>query len=291
MKKFCELCPRMCKINRAKACGFCGASQNMSVAHVSLHFGEEPCISGQYGSGTIFFSHCNLKCIFCQNEILRDGKIGKEISPKYLASIFKRLEKMGAHNINLVSGMHYANKIIEALKIYKPKIPIVWNTNSYETPKTIKELSNYVDIFLADLKFFSSELSIKLAQCPNYFDIASQAIKTMRECIPTDVFNKNGIMQKGIIIRHLCLPNNTKDSKDIIDYISKNFSTTIVSLMSQYTPFGRAKEIPELARKLKPIEYNNVLHHLQQKHKGKIYVQELDSATETQIPIWDITTV
>ena len=291
MKSNCNICPRNCNADRKTICGFCGAPQNLKVAHVGLHFGEEPCISGTKGSGTIFFSHCNLKCIFCQNSILRDGVVGKEISVEYLVEIFKHLEQMDAHNINLVSGMHYANEIIAALKIYKPKIPIVWNTNSYEKPETLEKLAGLVDIYLADLKFYDSNLSTKTAKCSNYFSVASQAITKMRALIPNDEYDSNGIMKKGLIIRHLCLPNHTEDSIAIVDYITKHYPTTTVSLMSQYTPYDKAKETLDLNRKLKPIEYNKVLRHLQKAHKGQIYAQDFSSATEDQIPAWDISTV
>ena len=287
MNNFCEICPRKCNANRNNKKGFCGAPKSLVVAHADLHFGEEPFISGTCGSGTIFFSHCNLKCVFCQNAILRDGKIGKEISIEHLIEIIKRLEARGAHNINFVSGMHYADVVIEALEKYKPKIPIVWNTNGYETVKMVKKLAKYVDVFLPDLKFFDPAVSSKFASCPNYFEVASKAIIEMRRQKPIDVFNEKGIMTSGVAIRHLVLPNYTTDSKKIIDFLSNNLPNTQLSLMSQYIPFDKAKNYSDINRKLKPIEYNAVLHHAQNIFNGKIFAQDFSSATEDYIPKWN----
>lgn len=285
MTNLCNTCPRKCNKNRQSEFGFCGAPEKLKVAHVGLHFWEEPCISGTKGSGTIFFSHCNLKCVFCQNQILRDGKIGKEISIIHLVEIFKRLEKMGAHNINLVSPSHYSTKIVEALKLYRPKIPIVWNSNGYENLETLDAIAPFVDVFLVDLKFFDSTLSQKLANCPNYFEIASKAVLKMRQILPTDKF-ENGIMTKGVIVRHLVLPNHTDDSLAIIGFLAKNLQTTTLSLMSQYTPFGEAKNMPDISRTLKPIEYNRVLRYAQNKMKGVLFAQDVSSASEAYVPIW-----
>ena len=287
MKNLCEICPRNCKKDRVTSLGFCGAPSKLIVAHADLHFGEEPFISGKSGSGTIFFSHCNLKCVFCQNAPLRDGKIGKEITVERLIELYKRLESLGASNINLVSPMHYATQIVESLKIYKPKIPIVWNSNGYEKVETIQGVSKYIDVFLPDLKFCDSELSTRLAQCPNYFEVATKAILEMRKQKPNDIFNKNGIMQSGVAIRHLILPNHTKDSKKIIDFLSENLPTTTISLMSQYVPYGKATEIQDINRALKPIEYNNVLSYAKNKLRGNIFSQDLASATTQYIPKWN----
>lgn len=281
------MCPRNCNVDRSLNQGFCGAPNKLVVAHADLHFGEEPFVSGTNGSGTVFFSHCNLKCAFCQNAELRDGKIGKEITPARLVKIIKELEHKGACNINFVSGMHYVNQIIEALEIYRPKVPIVWNTNAYEKVETIKKLSKYVDVFLPDLKFFDSALSQRLAACPNYFDVATKAILEMRKQKPTDEFFENGVMKSGVAVRHLVLPNHTQDSKKIVDFLSSFLDGTILCLMSQYVPFDKAKNMPDLNRKLKPIEYNSVLHYAQSKLAGKIFAQEFSSATEEYIPKWN----
>lgn len=286
MTSTCNICPRNCNADRNKKCGFCHASEKMMVAHFGLHFGEEPCISGTAGSGTIFFCNCNLKCKFCQNDILRDGSIGKEISVLRFVEIVKQLEAMGANNINLVSPMHYVPQIVEAFKIYRPKIPVVYNTNAYEKIETLKQIAPFVDVFLPDLKYFDSELSGRLSLCKNYFEVASKAILFMRQQKPVDVF-ENGLMKSGVIVRHLVLPNHTNDSIKIVDFINQNLNNTIVSLMSQYVPYGEAKNMPDINRTLKPIEYNKVLRHLEKNHTGQIYCQDPTSATEEYIPHWN----
>ena len=285
MNNLCNICPRNCNANRKTKLGFCGAPSAIKVAHVGLHFWEEPCISGTRGSGTVFFSHCNLRCVFCQNAELRDGKIGKEISTQHLVEVFKRLEKMGAHNINLVSPTHYSTQILDALKTYKPDIPVVWNSNGYETIETIKKVAPYVDVFLVDLKYYDSALSARLSFCPNYFEVASKTILEIRKIVGADIF-ENGLMKKGLIVRHLVLPNHTDDSLQIIDFLAEKMPNTIFSLMSQYVPYAEAKNFEDISRKLKPIEYNRVLHYAQSKMKGTIFAQDTASASEIFIPTW-----
>ena len=258
MKTLCNICPRNCNVDREENLGVCKATNKVVVSKVMLHYYEEPPISGvdtdestANGSGAIFFSNCNLKCIYCQNCEISSGGLGKEISINTLADIFKQLENAGANNINLVSPTHYTNQIIEALNIFKPKIPIVWNTSGYEKSETIEKLKNYVDIFLTDFKYFDSNLSQRLSNAKNYPDNCKQAILQMRQNVPNDIF-ENGIMKKGIIIRHLVLPNQTEDSKNIIEWINDNLgNNTYISLMSQYVPMYKAKEIDEINRKIK----------------------------------------
>ena len=246
------------------------------------HFWEEPIISGTNGSGAVFFSHCSLKCVFCQNyEISHEGK-GEIITPQQLAEIFKDLEKQGAHNINLVSPTHYTNEIIQALNIYKPNIPIVWNTNGYEEVKTIKKLKDYVDIFLTDLKYFSPEFSAEFSGAPNYFEKASKAILQMRKNQPKDII-ENGIMKNGVIIRHLVMPTLTADSIKILNWIKENLGTeTIVSLMSQYLPYYKAKS--PINRKLKPLEYKILLKKCEEFGFFNGYFQDFASASTNYIP-------
>ena len=287
MEYFCDICPRNCRADRKIKTGFCGATNKLVVAHADLHFGEEPFISGTNGSGAIFFSHCNLKCVFCQNAMLRDGKIGKEITINHLVEIIKKLENRGAHNINLVSGMHYSKQIIEALKIYKPAIPIVWNSNGYEKVETIKELAEYVDVFLPDLKFFDTNISQELAHCPNYFEFASKAILEMKKQKPNNIYDKNGTLRSGVVVRHLVLPNRTKDSKQIIDFVSSLLPNTTICIMSQYVPLDKALSIPSLSRRLMPIEYNNIVSYAKKRIKGDIFIQEMSSATVQMIPNWN----
>ena len=284
MNNLCNICPRMCNVNREISVGFCGCGNLPIISKVMLHHFEEPPISGTNGSGAIFFGSCTLKCVYCQNYDISTECKGKPVSIETLASIFKQLESAGAHNINLVTPTHFTKQIIEALKIYKPKIPIVWNTSGFERAETIAMLKDYVDIFLADLKYFSDDLSSKFSLAPNYFESCSGAIMQMRKNLPDDIF-ENGLMKKGIIIRHLCLPNQTKDSEKIIDWIyDKLGNKTFVSLMSQYTPMGNASKFSELNRKLKPIEYKLLCNKLNKLGFANVFLQDLDSASEEYTP-------
>lgn len=291
MENLCNVCPRNCNINRDTTLGFCKASNKLRISKVMQHFFEEPIISGteendtlKNGSGTIFFSSCNLKCQYCQNSEISTDALGKEISTKALADIFKQLENAGVNNINLVTPTHYTLQIIDALKIYKPKIPIVWNTSGYEKAETIKMLNGYVDIFLTDLKYYSSELSGKLSLAPNYFEEASKAILEMRKIVPEDI-TQNGLMKKGLIIRHLALPNQTADSKMIIKWIYENLGNkTIISLMSQYVPMANACLHPEINRKIKPIEYKILVNLLNDYGFKNAFTQEFESAETIYTP-------
>ena len=273
----CNSCPRKCNIDRSNSVGFCGQSEKLKVALYQLHFYEEPCISGTKGSGTIFFSGCNLKCMFCQNYQISQQNKGKEISVRQLVNIFKKLEKMGAHNINLVTPSHYVDKIIEALDIYKPNIPIIYNTSGYDSVENIQKLKDYVDIYLTDFKYFSSELAGYLSRAKDYPDVAKKAIHQMRLNCPEDKFDKNSMMQKGIIIRHMVLPDQTVDSINILQYIKQNYPQTIISLMSQYTPCYKALEDNKYNRKLKKLEYTRVVMYAR-KLQLNGYIQDMQSA-------------
>ncbi len=292
MENFCSICPRNCKVNRDVNFGFCKCSNKVKVSKVMLHYYEEPPISGEekngikpHGSGAIFFSGCNLGCIYCQNTEISHGAIGKEISIETLADIFKQLEDAGAYNINLVTPSHFTPQIIEAFKIYKPKIPVVWNTSSYEKPETIKLLAGYVDIFLADMKYFESDLAGKLSFAKDYPKTAKNAILEMRKLQPIDKFDENGIMQSGLIVRHLVLPNCTHDSIKVFDWINENLGNkTLVSLMAQYVPMGEAKSNPLINRKIKPLEYKIVLRHLQKLGFENAFIQDQDSASDVYTP-------
>lgn len=284
----CDICPRKCNIDRSKAVGFCGMTNTVKLAKADVFMWEEPCISGTNGSGAVFFSGCNLRCCFCQNFQISNQNFGKEISTKRLAQIFKELAEKDVHNINLVSPSHFVNQIIEALKIYKPKIPIVYNSNGYESVETIKKLKNYVDIYLVDLKFCSSELSQRYCKANNYFEVATSAIKEMISQKPK-VIVQNGIMKQGVIIRHLVMPNQTADSLKILQWIADNAKENcLVSLMCQYTPYFNAKNFPEINRKLKPIEYKIVLTRANELGLTNGYAQDMSSATEDFIPLWDL---
>ncbi len=282
----CIICPRKCNCDRSKSVGFCGMDDNLTVALATLHFGEEPCISGKRGSGTIFFSGCNLKCVYCQNCEISSKHFGEKITVKRLSEIFKELVEQGAHNINLVTPTHFSTLICQALDIYHPNVPIVYNTSGYESEEAIEKLSGYVDIFLTDLKYMDSNLSSEYSSAKDYFDVSFKAIKKMRDVISKDEFDDDGMMKKGVIIRHLVLPNCTQDSLNILDLISKEFPGTLVSLMGQYTPCYKAKDILKLNRPLKPIEYKIVLNRAEELNlKG--YCQDLSSEGE-YIPTFDL---
>ena len=288
MENLCNICPRNCNVNRTTTVGFCKGTDKIKLSKVMLHYFEEPIISGTgdsaNGSGAIFFSNCTLKCLYCQNSEISSDGLGKEISIEKLADIFKQLEDAGANNINLVSPTHYTKQIIEAINLYKPKIPIVWNTSGYEKAETIALLKDYVDVFLTDFKYFSSEISSKLSLAPNYFDECSKATLQMRKNQPIDII-ENGLMKKGIIIRHLVLPNQTKDSEKVLDWIFQNLGNkTYVSLMAQYVPMARAKEFQEINRKITPLEYKVLVKKLNDLGFENAFVQDFSSAETIYTP-------
>ena len=286
---FCNLCPRKCNINRDETPGFCGVGNTIKLARAGLHFWEEPIISGDEGSGTVFFSGCNLKCVYCQNYDISHEGFGKEITVERLAQIFKELEERGANNINLVTPSHYVNQIVEALKIYRPQIPIVYNTSGYDSVETLKKLEGLVDVYLTDLKYYSSELSKKYSKAENYFEVASKAVLEMVRQQPNNVYNCNGMLTKGVVVRHMVLPGLMTDSYKVLDWILNNLGAeTIVSVMGQYTPYFNVKSYPEINRKLKPIEYKMVLNHFQKIGLKNGYLQSLDSASEEYIPPFNL---
>ena len=289
----CTLCPHNCKINRQEGKkGRCKATNKVQIALYSIHQYEEPCISGQNGSGTIFFSNCNLNCIFCQNyEISQQGK-GKEISIEELAKILLTQQERKAENINLVTPTSYVPQIIEAIKIAKNKglkIPIVYNTNSYENIETIKMLKGYIDIYLPDLKYADNLLAKKLSNVDNYFETATQAIQEMYKQVGNPILNEKGVMQKGMIIRHLVLPNYIENSKNVLNWIHENLPKEVyVSIMAQYFPTYKAKEDEKLSRKLTKNEWNEILKHINTLGIENGYVQELGEHEEEYVPKWDL---
>ena len=252
-----------------------------------FHHYEEPLISGEEntkGSGAIFFAGCNLRCCFCQNFPISHGNKGKIISVKKLANIFKKLEKKGALNINLVTPTHFSMQIIEALKIYRPQIPIVWNSNGYETKETIKLLKDYVDVFLVDLKYMNDELAHKYSKAKNYVENATLSIKQMKENQPKDII-ENGLIKKGLIIRHLILPTHTSDSIMCLNFIHDEISEdSIVSLMSQYEPRYNANQHEEINRKITPLEYKRVVNHAIKLNMTNCFTQDLSSADSKYTP-------
>ena len=289
--KKCELCPHKCKIDRINGqTGICKSKDTVKIANFSLHKYEEPCISGKVGSGTVFFSNCNLKCVFCQNyEISQLGK-GKEITIEKLADIFLELQKKKANNINLVSPTSYAVQIIEALKIAKKKglrIPIIYNSNGYENIETIKMLNGYIDVYLPDLKYAENELANKYSKVENYFEIATNAIKEMYSQIGCVNFNKEGIIQKGIIVRHLILPNHIENSKKVLNWISENLPKDIfVSIMAQYFPIYKATDEIKLNRKLNNSEYARIIKYINKLNIKNGYIQDLGTDEKKYVPNW-----
>ena len=254
----------------------------------ALHFWEEPCISGKNGSGTIFFCGCSLKCVFCQNYELSRSLRGTEISITRLAEIFRELELAGAHNVSLVTATHYIPQIIEAFKIYKPKIPVVYNTHAYENLSALEKLDPYIDVYLPDLKFFSPKVSMRYTKKADYFDVASKAVKFMMERKKT-VVDGDGIMKSGVIVRHLILPLNKQDSKNIVEWFLKNRENgAYFSLMSQYVPYGDLSLTPELKRKITKKEYEDVLNVILSSDFEDCFIQDEDSANLSFVPKWDM---
>ena len=291
MLEKCTICPHKCGIDRTKNPGRCKSTDKIKIALYSIHNFEEPCISGNNGSGTIFFSNCNMNCVYCQNyEISQLGK-GKEITIEELADIMIEQQEKGVENINLVTPTSYALHIIESIKIAKSKglqIPIVYNTNGYENIETLKLLEGYIDIYLPDLKYYYNELGQELSNVKNYFEIATEAIKEMYRQVGSPQLNENGIMKKGLMIRHLVLPNNIENSKKILKWIKENIDNNVyVSIMAQYFPTYKAKNIDNLNRKLTKKEYEEIENYLFDLDLENGYIQELGEHEEEYVPKWE----
>lgn len=286
MNSICNLCPNECNVNRIDAHGKCGESNEMRIAKYYLHPFEEPFISGKNGSGTVFFSGCSLKCVFCQNYDLSRSKRGKTITARELADIFKELERDGAHNINLVNPTHFAEQIRESLKIYRPNIPIVYNTHGYESKRSLKVALDFADVFLPDLKYFSNAVSLRYSRTFDYFEHASESIVTMMNERKTQIENR--LIVSGVCVRHLILPLNVSDTVEIIKWFSKNRKNgAYFSLMAQYTPFGEIDDFPELKRKITAKEYSRAVRALIDENFDECFIQARDSAAENFIPKWD----
>ena len=288
----CTLCPRNCRAERGddEGHGVCGMGMLPRVARAALHMWEEPCISGTRGSGAVFFSGCALKCIFCQNEAISHGGEGETVSVQRLAEIFHELEAQGAHNINLVTAAQFVPAVIAALKIYRPKIPIVYNSSGYESVETLKMLEGYVDIYLPDFKYIDSQMARLLSGAADYPEVAMAAIAEMLRQTGPAVYDENGMMLRGTQIRHLVLPGLTGDSMKILSTIADEFPDAAVSLMGQYVPFGKALQMPGMNRRLKKKEYARVLAHMELIGLPG-YRQELESASESFVPAFDGTGV
>ena len=283
----CSICPRKCNAQREITQGFCRAPECFKLARAALHFWEEPCISGKNGSGAVFFSGCNLKCVYCQNYEISIGDKGTQISDERLIEIFEGLIDEGAQNINLVNPTHYATRLAEVLSKWKCPVPIVYNSSGYESVETLRLFEGIVDIYLPDFKYIRSEKAQRYSRAKDYPQAVKAALFEMRRQQPKDIF-ENGIMKRGMIIRHLILPQNTNSSLEIIDYIKENFESTYLSLMAQYVPCGNLKDFPELQRKITKREYEKVVDYACQKGLQRVFVQELGSADKMYIPPFDL---
>lgn len=286
----CSICPRHCNAERSSTVGYCQSRDGFKIARAALHYWEEPCISGKNGSGTVFFSGCNLRCAFCQNyEISRDNK-GIEISDDRLIEIFENLISQGAENINLVNPTHYAHKIAEVLTRWKSPVPVVYNSSGYEEVETVRMLDGLIDIYLPDLKYIRKDKALRYSKAENYFEKASEAIMEMRRQV-ADCFDENAMMKSGLIVRHLILPQNTNSSIEIIRWMKENLSDTYLSLMAQYTPCGDLSTLPEMNRKITQREYDKVVSFAFAQGMEKLFLQERSSASEKFIPPFDFTGV
>ena len=317
----CMACPRECGVDREHGTGFCGGGALPKIARAALHFWEEPCISGVNGSGTVFFSGCSLRCVYCQNRKIALGDVGTTVSVERLAEIYLDLQEQGAHNINLVTPAHETDAVIQSLKRAKSqglRIPIVYNTGSYEKVENLKRLEGLVDVWLPDLKYYSPELSARYSAAPDYFEVAKNAIAEMFRQAGTPEFvtlrndaNHVGItdaevnsqeaegemqlIKRGVIVRHMVIPTHTADSKRIIEHLYRTYGDDVfISIMSQYTPVidaETAKEYPELARKLTEREYDSVVDYAIELGVENAFIQEGDVAEESFIPAFDGTGV
>ena len=281
----------MCKVNRYEKAGFCGMVADISAARASLHQWEEPCISYKNGAGTVFFSGCSMHCVFCQNSVISNEYNGKIISTERLADIFLELQDKGADNIDLVTPTHFVPDIIAALDMIKHKlnIPVVYNTGGYEREETIAMLDGYVDIYLPDIKYFSSEVSQRYSHAPDYFEYASKAVSAMVKQVGKLQYNSDGGLLKGTVIRHLVLPKQRHDSMKIMDWIADNFTSdeVLVSIMNQYTPFDFIPdEYSELKRKVTKMEYNSVVDHAAELGLNG-FTQQKSSASDKYVPLFD----
>lgn len=286
----CRTCPRDCGALRNEADnlnGYCKMPSSPVVAKAYLHMWEEPCISGKNGSGTVFFSGCSLGCVFCQNIEISHKNKGKHITIERLAEIFKELYEAGAENINLVNPTHYVYTIKKAFEIYRPPIPVVYNSGGYDTEEGIAVASEFTDIFLMDLKYLDPSKALRYSKAENYPSVATKAIRKCASIVGENIFDENGILKKGLIIRHLILPLGTNEAISVIKWVEQNAKRFALSLMSQYTPCGDLEEYPELTRKITKREYDKVLTFASESDIDVIFTQELSSSSKDYIPTFD----
>jgi len=292
----CTLCPRCCNVNRNNdELGFCMMMKDLYVARAALHFWEEPIISGDKGSGTVFFTGCNLKCVFCQNYQISTNNFGKKITIERLSEIFLELQEQGAHNINLVTPTPFVPQIIDALKIAKREgltIPIIYNSSGYETVDTIKLLNGYIDIYLPDFKYFDNKYALKYSKCPNYFEYASTSIKEMIHQVGKPQFDKAGLLTKGVIVRHMMLPGLLEDSKKIIHYLVDKYNDDIfISVMNQYTPTNNLAKYSEINKTVDNNDYEELINYAIDIGIKNGFMQEGETQKTSFIPEFDTTGV
>lgn len=291
----CNLCPHKCNIDRSKSQGFCKCTNNIKVALVSIHDFEEPCISGDNGSGTIFFTGCNLKCIYCQNYEISDEMKGKEVTVERLADIMLEQQERGVENINLVTPTMYVDKIIEAIKMAKVNgltIPIVYNSGGYEKIDTLEKIDPYIDIYLPDFKYSDNELGKRYSNVRDYLDVASKAIKFMKSRKSENIFNDKGMLKSGVIVRHMILPNNIQNTKGVIMWLKENLGEeTCISIMAQYFPTHRAKGYSEINRKITQEELDEIEEFLIEQNMVNGFIQELGQHEEEYVPDFNLDNV
>lgn len=288
----CNICPRRCGADRENGrLGFCGASNKIRIARAALHFWEEPCLSGKNGAGTVFFSHCNMKCVYCQNYRISTRGAGHEVSIGELAEIFLDLQSQGANNIDLVTPTHYALDIAEAVKKAKDSglhIPVLYNCGGYESVETLKRLEGLIDIYMPDMKYYRDKYAVKYSSAPRYFETACADLEEMYRQTGAFVLDENGIMQSGVIVRHMMLPGLMLDTKKIMDYLFDTYGNNIyISLMSQYTPLKNVERFPELNRKIDMKKYNSIVDYCMNRGMENVFIQEGSAAKESFIPCFE----
>lgn len=292
----CSLCPRNCHVNRsAGQRGYCGASATLKAARAALHMWEEPCISGTRGSGAVFFSGCNMHCVFCQNEQIAKGQFGIDLSVERFVEILLNLQEQGAANINLVTPTHFVPQIIQGLEQAKLRgltIPVVYNSSGYESVGTLRQLDGLVDIYLPDMKYSRTETAAKYSTAPDYAEVAKRALQEMVRQAGAPEFDRDGMMRKGVIVRHLLLPGHVTEAKEVLDYLYHTYGDLIyISIMNQYTPLlsmrGLDSVYPELNRKVTKREYDKVIDHALELGIRNAFVQEGETAAESYIPAFD----
>lgn len=285
----CSICPRKCNADRENSVGFCKSPAEFRLARAALHFWEEPCISGENGSGTVFFSGCNLKCVYCQNYEISIENKGVVVDDSRLIEIFKSLIEQGAENINLVNPTHYADRLANLFEKWHCPVPVVYNTSGYESAQTLKMLDGIVDIYLTDFKYIRPDKAQKYSNAPDYPEFAKNALAEMKRQVQGYAFDSRSVMQKGVIVRHLVLPQNTNSALRIIDYIAENYSDTYLSIMAQYVPCGSLENYPEINRKITEREYNKVVDYALQTGLENVFIQQTESAEKEFIPPFDFT--